>query len=56
MLATFNSNLREMFLWNVYDSEVAGPLDDQSTHVSDMMLVAPKGYKVENMRWASAAY
>lgn len=56
MLATSNGDLKDIFLWDLYNRGAPGPIEDQNSHTPDMILSAPKDYEVENMRWTSSAY
>ena len=56
LLATSNGDLKEIFLWDIYNRCSLGPIEDQSAHSPDMILNVPKDYEVENMRWTGSAY
>lgn len=56
LLSTSNGDLREIYIWDVYNRGVIEQIDNKSPDTPDLNLQLPKNYEIENMRWSNVGY
>lgn len=56
ILATSDGDLKEIYLWDIYNRESCQNIDPINPDTPDAILLAPKNYEIENMRWNNNSY